>query len=403
MASFGGVAREFDPNQESFGTYSRWLEQYLVANGVSSDVKKRATLLSVVGPRTFALLEDLVAPRMVSDLPYAELVTVLQGHFEPKSSEIVARFRFHSCCREDHESVNDYTARLRRLAKPCQFAEGTLPEMLRDRLVCGIRDSRLQARLLSQPSLSLESALALACTSEAAEAQAREIGRAESAAAATGRAESAAAATGRQLAVVGRLEPRGAAAPLAGGARGQSAGGRGQRRTAGDAFGRRGGAPGRDRRQGQQQGTPCHRCRSRRHSPSSCWARNRRCFQCGEMGHVREACRAAGGNRVDRVDDEFDIPALQVVTAEAEEHDEAAEEVYTLFYQTSPSDKCRPPLFVDITLNGRAVRAEVDTGAAVSVCSEEQFRRLFPTGAPVISPSRRKLCTYGGRRRCAVR
>ena len=163
MASFGGVAREFDPNQESFGTYSRWLEQYLVANGVSSAVKKRATLLSVVGPRTFALLEDLVAPRMVSDLPYEELVTVLQGHFEPKSSEIVARFRFHSCCRQDHESVNDYAARLRRLAKPCQFAEGTLPEMLRDRLVCGIRDSRLQARLLSQPSLSLESALALAC------------------------------------------------------------------------------------------------------------------------------------------------------------------------------------------------------------------------------------------------
>ncbi|KAF0299507.1 hypothetical protein FJT64_003478 [Amphibalanus amphitrite] len=198
MASLSGLAREFDPSQESFGTYARWLEQYLVATGVSGQAKRRATLLSVVGPKTFALLEDLVAPQTVSDLEYEQLVTVLQGHFEPKSSEIVARFRFHSCCRDENESVTEYAARLRRLAKPCQFPSETLPEMLRDRLVCGIRDTRLQARLLSQMSLTLESALALACTSEAAEAQAQEIGR----------AESAAVPAARPLAVVGRLEQR---------------------------------------------------------------------------------------------------------------------------------------------------------------------------------------------------
>ena len=125
MASLSGLVREFDPSQESFGTYARWLEQYLVATGVSGQAKRRATLLSVVGPKTFALLEDLVAPQTVSDLEYEQLVTVLQGHFEPKSSEIVARFRFHSCCRDENESVTEYAARLRRLAKPCQFPSET--------------------------------------------------------------------------------------------------------------------------------------------------------------------------------------------------------------------------------------------------------------------------------------
>ena len=153
MASLSGSVREFDPSQESFGAYSRWLEQYLVANSVSAPVKRRATLLSVIGPRTFALLEDLVAPQAVGDMKYEELISVLQGHFEPKSSEIVARFRFNSCCREDRESVTEYAARLRKLAKSCKFASETLPEMLQDRLVCGIRDARLQARLLSQQSL----------------------------------------------------------------------------------------------------------------------------------------------------------------------------------------------------------------------------------------------------------
>ncbi|KAF0302281.1 hypothetical protein FJT64_025637 [Amphibalanus amphitrite] len=110
---------------------------------------------------------------------------------------------------DENESVTEYAARLRRLAKPCQFPSETLPEMLRDRLVCGIRDTRLQARLLSQTSLTMESALALACTSEAAEAQAQEIGR----------AESAAVPAARPLAVVGRLEQRStqrAAPPRAG-------------------------------------------------------------------------------------------------------------------------------------------------------------------------------------------
>ena len=49
--------------------------------------------------------------------------------------------------------------------------------MLWDRLVCGIREPNLQARLLSQSQLTLELALALACASEAAVAQAQEIGR----------------------------------------------------------------------------------------------------------------------------------------------------------------------------------------------------------------------------------
>ena len=151
----------------------------------------------------------------------------------------------------------------------------------------------------------------------------------------------------------------------------------------------------------QQQDAPCHRCRSRRHSPSSCWARNRRCFQCGEMGHVRDACRAAAGRgRVDRVEDDdvFDVPVSPSESEEAAGPDDAAEEVYTLFYQYAPSNRCRPLLYVDIKLNGRAVQAEVDTGAAVSVCSVEQFHRLFPKGGPKITPSRRKLCTYGGKR-----
>ena len=70
MAGLGGLPGEFGAAGESFGAYSRWLEQYLLANDVSEDqpAKRRAIFLSVIGAKTFALLEDLVAPEKVVTL-----------------------------------------------------------------------------------------------------------------------------------------------------------------------------------------------------------------------------------------------------------------------------------------------------------------------------------------------
>ena len=387
MAGLGGPAREFVAANESFGSYARWMDHYLLANGVAADdnERRRAVFLSAVGAKTFALLEDLVAPGLVSGRTYEQLVEVLRDHFEPKSSAIVARFRFNSCYRDDGESVTDYVARLRKLAKPCKFAEGALSDMLRDRLVCGIRDPSMQTKLLSESELTLDSALALACAREAAQAQAQEIGRAVPLPAQTAPDTGAAAPLS-----VGRVTPP---RPPAARQRGYPA--------EMTSSGRRGGL---SRPRGrsdppQQQYPPCIRCRSRRHTPSRCWARSRRCYQCGEMGHVREACPLAGTGRPGRVGqvEEDDIPPPEPLETPAAGGDDTGE-TYRLLYQSTAPRKCHSPLFVDITLNGRAVSAELDTGAAVSVCSVEQLEKLFPEGGPPIRPSTRKLCTYGGDR-----
>ena len=381
MAGLGGPARQFVPGEESFGAYSRWFEQFLIANGVpeEDDARRRAIFLSVIGAKAFTLLEDLLAPESVTARPYGQLVEVLQKHYEPEASAIVARFRFNSCYRDESEPVGAYVARLRKLAKACQFTEGVLDEMLRDRLVCGIRDSNLQARLLSQPQLTLESALTLACASEAAVAQAQEIERGTPAA--TPRP-----ATDR---IIGRVaQPGPPMTPRAPTATTSSPGQRG-------GTVRRRPQTRRQDRQDRPEFPPCHRCRSRRHSPSRCWARSRRCFQCGNMGHVRDACQLNEPNRAGRVGQlEDDIPGPESPAAV----DEGGDEVYQLYYQTSALRKSHPPLYVDIKINGQEARAELDTGAAVSVCSVEQFQKLFPEGGPEIKRSGRRLCTYGGDR-----
>lgn len=55
------------------------------------------------------------------------------------------------------ESVNDYVAFLRSAALHCEFHE--LDEMLLDQLVCGIKDLKLQRRLLARSELTLQVAL----------------------------------------------------------------------------------------------------------------------------------------------------------------------------------------------------------------------------------------------------
>ena len=49
-------APEFDGAVECFSAYNQRLEQYFVANDIdgSQNVKRRATLLSAIGPATFA-------------------------------------------------------------------------------------------------------------------------------------------------------------------------------------------------------------------------------------------------------------------------------------------------------------------------------------------------------------
>ena len=69
-------------------------------------------------------------------------------------------------------------AELRHLSEHCECGI-TLHEMLRDRLVCGVRDIRIQRWLLAEAKLTLKRALDLALGTEAAYKNASEIQKAD--------------------------------------------------------------------------------------------------------------------------------------------------------------------------------------------------------------------------------
>ena len=148
MATIGKLG-EFRTEVEDWSQYVERMEFYFVANGVTGDAKKKAALLSAIGPSTYKLLRSLIAPTTVQDEGLAGLITALRNHFEPQPSTIVQRAKFYGRSREKGETVAQYLSELRAIAALCNFGD-KLDDMLRDRLVCGINDSAMQRQLLAE-------------------------------------------------------------------------------------------------------------------------------------------------------------------------------------------------------------------------------------------------------------
>ena len=161
----------FDQHSESWTSYFERLGYYFTANNITDETKKKSILLSCSGAATYDLFKNLLQPTCLNDKSYDELVKVLSDYFNPRPSTIVQRYKFNTCVRESGESVASYMAALKSLAEYCDYGP-KLDEMVWDRIVCGISNSRIQSRLLQERNLTYQNALD---TAQAMELAAKDI------------------------------------------------------------------------------------------------------------------------------------------------------------------------------------------------------------------------------------
>ena len=76
----------FSPSQEEWSEYVERLVHYYVANDIVGEEKRRAILLTAVGPATYRLLKTLVSP---DEFLFAEFVDLVKKHYNLKPSPIV--------------------------------------------------------------------------------------------------------------------------------------------------------------------------------------------------------------------------------------------------------------------------------------------------------------------------
>ena len=115
MATIGSI-EPFNPSTGDWSSYAARLDQYFTANDVPEG-RKVATLLTVIGSATYKLLEKLLTPDQPATKSYAELIAALKGHLSPKPLVIAERYRFHKRDQQSGETIAQYTAELRCLAR----------------------------------------------------------------------------------------------------------------------------------------------------------------------------------------------------------------------------------------------------------------------------------------------
>ena len=140
MTTYGKIG-EFKESSESWTQYLKRLEQHFLGNEVEDAAKRRAVLLCVCGGKTYALARNSLQLAKPVETTFKKIIDTLEKHFSRKPSEIVEGYKFHF-----HEWVAVYVAELCKLTEHCNF-DKTLPEIRRDRLVCGINNRKNQKRL----------------------------------------------------------------------------------------------------------------------------------------------------------------------------------------------------------------------------------------------------------------
>ena len=359
MATVHGTIGTFDPSLEEWRSYIERLDQYCEANAITTEAKKRAVLLSSCGPTTYALIRSLASPTKPGDIAYADLLVSVGKHYSPAPSSIMQRLKFNSRFREKGESIAIYVAALRKLTEYCDFGDN-LNNMLKDRLVCGVNDERIQRRLLSEVDLTFERAFKLAQAAESADKDTRHLKARDAGTSSPGihyQASKPQAPRKKNL----KKQHSTPQTP-------------------------------------KQQRYVCWRCGGDHLAPN-CRHMDVICKSCQKKGHFANMCRSRPGGdaRKPYKQDAGRYKANYVEDRPGENPAEQRQDDPSYAMFTLSSNQPSKPITAEVNLNGLDTSMVVDTGASKSIISESTYSQLTETNSNLrLSKPSVTLTTYTG-------
>ena len=136
--------------------------------------ERTATLLTCLGPDALEIVDGL---NFASDLERTNpevVIQKLETFCIGETNETYERYQFNKRDQELNESIDSYVSVLRNLAKTCNY--GTLEEnLIRDRIVMGIRENSTRKRLLQESELTLNRCIDICRANESTEIQLKAI------------------------------------------------------------------------------------------------------------------------------------------------------------------------------------------------------------------------------------
>ena len=346
------------PEQFNFSHPAEWpkwarrFERFRRASGLAEKDEEAQvnTLLYSMGDEA----DDILRSFRLSEedaKSYDTVKSKFDGHFVKRRNVIYERAKFNQRKQEPGESVDSFITALYGLAEYCGYS--TLhDEMIRDRIVVGLRDAKLSEKLQLDPELTLDKAVTQARQSESIRQQqslVRGVGENHK-------------HPNTHVGVVHR-ERRGPAKAI-----------------------QRSDKP---KTRTSTQST-CGRCgNSPSHERQQCPARDAVCHKCAKRGHFQKMCRSTKVG-------ELHGNKLTTTTGSSSP---AESESFMGSLTGGGSDPRGSPWEVTVSLNDNPTKFEIDTGAEVSVISRKAHQEV---GSPTLSPPK-KILRGPGNHKLAVK
>ncbi|UYV80200.1 K02A2.6-like, partial [Cordylochernes scorpioides] len=311
MASY--QFKEYNEETETFETFYERLEQFLILEE-AGDEKKKAYLLTFMGSKTYSVLKNLCSPILPKDKTFDNLIDILKRHFSPKRSIVVERFIFFKRMQLKEESISDYLVEIKRLASSCNFGN-FLEDSLRDKMVCGLYNAKIQNRILSEGDISLAKVIEIALSMEAAEKNTKSFHLEQ----------------GEDCVDKLRMERK---------------------------------------VESNFQNGKCKHC-GKQHK-ELCRFKEAICFKCNKKGHIASICWSSRRNLRQHQNQPGNIHQI----GDQEEEEEYVQKIISV---TIPEYKINfassdPPYLTELKVEGNFIKFEMDTGSGLTLISEKDFK-----------------------------
>ena len=150
-------------------TWKKWKEEFTLYTDLiiddDNEVAKVKMFLYLIGTRGREIYETMNFEQAAENRTLKIVLDAFDKYCNPKRNETVERYRFNRRDQGPDENLDKYVTELKILASTCNYA-ALHDSLIRDRLICGIRDSALRERLLRTPDLDLDKSLQLCRASE---------------------------------------------------------------------------------------------------------------------------------------------------------------------------------------------------------------------------------------------
>jgi hypothetical protein len=251
------------------------------------------------------------------------------------------RYKFNKRVQGETESVDQYVTELRLLAKNCRFGE-LQEELIRDRIICGIKADRLQARMLREDDLTLDKAISICKADEESRKQLKDLTKDDNFKVSSVKKSSRKGNNEGRPAKFGREK---------------------QKISSGEVI-------------------KCSKC-WRDHSSKQCPAYGKVCHACRKLNHFAKCCRSRKVHGIDQMHTDPDILFVGTVDKKPE--------------QSTKTELTKDECFITLEVNETPIKFKVDTGSQANIIPMSMYRELKGPKEP-IQASRTSLTSYTGDR-----